>query len=48
MASFQKLLAEKREDNLGESDRVAIAEAGVQYSSDVQGRIDSEYKNEPS
>jgi hypothetical protein len=48
MASFQKLLAEKREDNLGESDRVAIAEAGVQYSSDVQGRIDREYKNEPS
>jgi hypothetical protein len=48
MASFQKLLEEKREDNLGESDRVAIAEAGVQYSSDVQGRIDREYKKQPS
>lgn len=48
MASFKKLLEEKRQNFEGESDRVAIAEAGSKYSQEIQTGVDKQFKNSPS
>jgi len=43
---FQTLLKEKREKFSGESDRVAIAEAGTQFSKNVQIKVDEQFSKE--
>jgi hypothetical protein len=46
MEKFQTLLAEKRDEFKGESDRVAIAEAGTQHSKNIQIEVDEEFSKE--
>jgi len=43
---FQTLLKEKRDEFKGESDRVAIAEAGTQFSKNVQIKVDEQFSKE--
>jgi hypothetical protein len=43
---FQTLLKEKKDEFKGESDRVAIAEAGTQFSKNVQIKVDEQFSKE--